>query len=149
IKSRISLLYCPYRIHKFFALYRIRREDFNIYVAGVTQKIMESSLVEHAKELQRFRYLPSTKIDKEETAREIAATHRVKEGLVCVLQCVEPCWTFNVVKGVYPVPVIRGEPGRCSQLYHYYIHPKFGWMYVRLQPWFHFEIQVGINVRNC
>jgi len=147
-KGRLVQLYFPDAMHKFFALNRIRREDFRIYVAGVTTKIMAASLIAKAKELQRFRYLPSTNIDKEETAREIAAKHRVKEGLVCVLQCVEPCWTFNVIKDVCRVPVIRGEPGRCSHLYHYYIHPKLGWMYVRLQSWFPFEIQVGINGRE-
>ena len=147
-RGRLTHLYFPDGMHKFFALNGIRREDFKIYVAGVTKKIMESSLVEHAKKLQRFRYLRSTKIDKDETAREIAAKHDVKEGLVCVLQCVEPCWTFDLKQGPWPNPVIRGEPGRCSQLYHYYIHPKFGWMYVRLQTWFPFEIQVGLNGRE-
>jgi hypothetical protein len=33
-------------------------------------------------------------------------------------------------------------------LYHYYIHPQFGWMYLRLQTWFPFEIQIGINGRE-
>jgi hypothetical protein len=147
-KGRLVHLYFPDAMHKFFALNRIRREDFKTYVAGITKRIMAASLIAKAKELQRFRYLRSTNIDKEETAREIAALHRVKEGLVCVLQCVEPCWTFDVVKDVCPVPLIRGVEGRCSQLYHYYIHPKFGWMYVRLQTWFPFEIQVGINGRE-
>jgi hypothetical protein len=147
-KGRLRQLYIPNGMHKFFALNGIRREDFQTYVAGVTKKIIASSLVEHAKKLERFRYLGSTNIDKEKTAREIAAKHRVKEGLVCVLQCVEPCWTFKLVDGPWPSPVIRGDPGRCSQLYHYYIHPKFGWMYVRLQTWFPFEIQVGLNGRE-
>ena len=43
---------------------------------------------------------------------------------------------------------IRGEPGRCSHLYHYYLHPQFGWLYVRLQTWFPFEIQVYLNGRE-
>ena len=33
-------------------------------------------------------------------------------------------------------------------LYHYYQHPTFGWLYVRLQTWFPFEIQVGLNGRD-
>jgi hypothetical protein len=147
-KGRLAQLYFPDGMHKFFALNGIRREDFQMYVSGVTKKIMEASLIAQAKELGRFCYLPSTNIDKEETARAIAAKHRVKEGLVCVLQCVEPCWTFKLSDGPWPVPVIRGERGRCSQLYHYYLHPKFGWMYVRLQTWFPFEIQVGLNGRE-
>ena len=44
--------------------------------------------------------------------------------------------------------VVRGEHGKCSHLYHYFIHPTFGWLYVRLQTWFPFEMQVGINGRE-
>jgi hypothetical protein len=43
---------------------------------------------------------------------------------------------------------IRGELGKCKFLYHYYQHPSFGWLYVRLQTWFPFEIQVGLNGRK-
>jgi hypothetical protein len=43
---------------------------------------------------------------------------------------------------------IVGEPGKCSMLYHYFRHPLFGWMYVRLQTWFPFEVQIGINGRE-
>jgi hypothetical protein len=30
-------------------------------------------------------------------------------------------------------------------MYHYQIHPQVGWMYARIQTWFPFLIQVGIN----
>jgi len=147
-KGKLRNLYMPEGMHIFFAKNRIWREDFNSYVAGVTKKIMEAPLIVQAKESQRFRYLNSTNTDKEEVAREIAGQHRVKQGPVCVLQCVEPCWTFDTVKDKKGTPVIRGKPGRCSHLYHYYIHPKFGWMYLRLQTWFPFEIQIGMNGRE-
>jgi hypothetical protein len=147
-KGKLRFLYSPEGMHIFFAKNRLRREDFRTYVAGVTKKIMAASLIAHAKDLKRFRYARSTNEDKEAIAREFAAEHRVKQGLVCVLQCVEPCWTFDTFTDQGGTPVIRGEPGRCSHLYHYHIHPKFGWMYVRLQTWFPFEIQVGINGRE-
>jgi hypothetical protein len=147
-KGKLRQLYSPEGMHCFFSKNRLRREEFRTYVAGVTKKIMAASLVAHAKDLGRFRYVPSTNADKEAIAREIAAEHRVKQGLVCVLKCVEPCWTFDTFTDRRGTPVIRGEPGRCSHLYHYHIHPKFGWMYVRLQTWFPFEIQIGINGRE-
>ena len=109
---------------------------------------MAASLVAKAKELDRFRYLNSSKTDKEQIAREIARQHDVREGLVCVLQCIEPCWTFDTAKIPDKSLIIRGERGKCSHLYHYYIHPQFGWMYVRLQTWFPFEFQIGINGRE-
>jgi hypothetical protein len=36
----------------------------------------------------------------------------------------------------------------CHVLYHYMIHPELGWMYARLQTWFPFQIQVGLNGRE-
>src|SRR5438128_10650595 len=51
----------------------------------------------------------------------------------------------NSVNGVLKV---QGERGKCSFLYHYYLHPQFGWMFVRLQTWFPFEIQFYVNGRD-
>jgi hypothetical protein len=147
-KGKLQRLYRPEGMYTLLKLHDIPSSDFKSYAAGITTKLLTGPLVLQAKELQRFRYLNSSKVDKEETAREFAAQHQVKEGLVCVLQCVEPCWTFQKRKNALDCWEIRGESGRCSHLYHYFIHPRFGWMYVRLQTWFPFEIQVGLNGRE-
>src|SRR5580658_2417826 len=42
--------------------------------------------------------------------------------------------------------VRRNRP--CHVLYHYMIHPELGWMYARVQTWFPFQIQVGLNGRE-
>jgi hypothetical protein len=76
-------------------------------VAQVTKQVMEASLVPEAKKLQRYRYLNSSGIDKDKTARQIAAEQGVQQGLVCVLQCVEPCWTFDVVRGGCVSTILR------------------------------------------
>jgi hypothetical protein len=147
-KGRLQRLYMPEGMHTLLALNHVPRCEFKTYAAGIRSKLLGASLVWQAKECQRFRYLRSSKVSKEEVAREIAAEHQVKEGLVCVLQCLEPCCTFENRKNDEGFWEVRCESGKCSQLYHYYIHPKFGWMYVRLQTWFPFEIQVGINGRE-
>jgi hypothetical protein len=147
-RGKLVQLYYPNGMNTLLGLNHVRHSEFKSYAAGVRTKLLASSLVEQAKKLQRFRYLNSSSLSKEAVAREIAVEHQVKEGLVCVLQCVEPCWTFNTRKNAEECWEVRGEHGKCSQLYHYYIHPKFGWLYVRLQTWFPFEIQVGINGRE-
>jgi hypothetical protein len=148
LKGKLPQLYGPNGMHAYCGRNRIRREDFKIHADGVTKKLLGASLVCEAKRLNRYLYLNSSKADKEKVAREFAAKHRVEQGLVCVLQCVEPCWTFDIAENAKGTPTIVGERGKCSHLYHYYIDPKFGWMYVRLQTWFPFEIQVGINGRE-
>jgi hypothetical protein len=147
-KGKLVQLYCPDGMHTLLALNHVQRSEFKRYAAGVTTKLQAASLLAQSKEQGCYRYLNSSKVSKEESAREFAAQQQVQEGLVCVLQCVEPCWTFDKVKNAEGCWEIRGEQGKCSHLYHYYLHPLFGWMYVRLQTWFPFEIQVGINGRE-
>jgi len=147
-KGKLTRLYAPEGMHLLLGLNRVPRSDFKRYAAAVRSKLLAASLVDRAKELQRFRYLNSSNVSKMDLAKEIAAQHHVQEGLVCVFQCLEPCWTFDTRKNAEGFWEVRGEPGKCSHLYHYYIHPQFGWMYVRLQTWFPFEIQVGINGRE-
>ncbi len=42
--------------------------------------------------------------------------------------------------------VARVRP--CQVLYQYQLHPEVGWMYARIQTWFPFNVQVGINGRE-
>src|SRR5688572_14870158 len=126
---------------------RVPFHHFKRYAAEVTAQVVQAAGVCQAKAQGRYRYLNSSKIDKEQVAREFAATRHGRTGLVCVLQCVEPCWTFDWAKTADGC-TIRGEPGKCSHLYHYFLHPTFGWLYVRLQTWFPFDIQVGLNGRE-
>jgi len=147
-KGKLRELYAPHGMNILLGVNHVRRGQFKAYAAEITQKVMAASLVAKAKELDRYRYLNSSNTDKEKLAREIAQRHDVRQGLVCVLHCVEPCWTFDTKKMPDGSLTIRGERGKCSHLYHYYIHPLFGWMYVRLQTWFPFEFQIGINGRE-
>jgi hypothetical protein len=147
-KGKLRQLYAPDGMHCLLGVNHIPRSDFKAYARNLTAKVLDASLTAHGRELDRYRYLRSSSTDKEQLARAIAAEHGVREGLVCVLQCVEPCWTFDKATNVDGLPIIRGEKGKCSNLYHYYLHPQIGWMYVRLQTWLPFEIQVGINGRE-
>ncbi|MBK8979936.1 MAG: hypothetical protein IPM29_28900 [Planctomycetes bacterium] len=73
----------------------------------------------------------------------------VDEGLICVLSCVEPCTTFNLFRSRETKRrEFRRQPGKCQHLYHYFLHPRFGLMHVRLQTWFPFTVQVCMNGRE-
>ena len=43
-------------------------------------------------------YLASSAGSKEDLARQVAARDAVSAGLVCVLTCVEPCWTYQIFR---------------------------------------------------
>jgi hypothetical protein len=147
VRGRLCPLYAPEGMNVYLRINHVLRKEFEEHAEAVTKEVLQASLIEHAKKLDRYKYLNSTKIDKDEVARRYARRHRVSEGLVCVLQCVEPCWSYTLEsrKGMLTV---QGKPRKCSHLYHYYVHPQFGWMFVRLQTWFPFEMQVYVNGRE-
>ena len=64
-------------------------------------------------------------------------------GWVCALSILEPSPSFDH-RGMHMVARVRP----CQVLYHYQIHPEVGWMYARIQTWFPFRIQVGLNGRE-
>jgi hypothetical protein len=146
-KGRLPQLYSPQGMNCYASANHVRLLDFKAHAKEVTRQVLAASLVESAKAAERFQYLGSSRASKDETARAILKRHPLAEGLAAVLQCVEPCWTFDT-KSIDGRLTICGEPGKCSALYHYWQHPRFGWMYVRLQTWFPFEVQIGLNGRE-
>jgi hypothetical protein len=146
-KGRLPQLYSPQGMNCYASANHVRRLDFKAHAKEVTRQVLAASLVQSAKAADRFQYLGSSRASKDEVARAILQRHPVAEGLAAVLQCVEPCWTFDT-HSVDGRLTIRGEPGKCSALYHYFQHPRFGWMYLRLQTWFPFEVQIGLNGRE-
>ena len=148
LKGKLCALYSPEGMGILLHANHVAHKEFKQYAKVVTARVVETSGVTQAKARGRYRYLNSSKIDKEQAAREFAPTRDRKTGLVCVLGCVEPCWTFDWATERDGSSTIRREPGKCLHLYHYYQHPTFGWLYVRLQTWFPFEIQVGLNGRE-
>jgi hypothetical protein len=88
-------------------------------------------------------YLREAGVDKDEYARRVAAERGIRTGPVCVLSVLEPCPTFEYVQSKI---VRRKRP--CHVLYHYGWDERLGWMYARIQTWFPFHIQIGINGRE-
>jgi hypothetical protein len=94
-------------------------------------------------------YLPSSAISKEEQAMAIAQRDGIKEGLVCLLSCVEPCYSAGIRRNrqTRMLDLIFTQR-KCKFLYVYLIHPAFGWMHIRIQSWIPFDVQVYINGRS-
>jgi hypothetical protein len=128
---------------------RVLYKDFQAYVQGKTRQLIEASLAEAQQQQRPIVYLPTSSISKEEEARKIASRDGIREGLVCVFKCVEPCWTFDLHRNRARQHLeLQGKKGKCQFLYHYYQHPDFGAMYGRIQTWFPFAIQIGLNGRE-
>jgi len=128
---------------------QILLKEFGSHVEQVSQRLKATSLAEATAAGRPVRYLASPKISKEDTARRIAAKDGITDGLVCVLTCVEPCRTFEIyrdrdTKHLQLQPRVR----KCLFLYHYTVHPVFGFLNARIQTWFPFSIQICLNGRE-
>ena len=124
-------------------------KEFGSHVEQVSRRLKTASLAEVVAAGRPVRYLASSADSKEDIARRIAAQDGVTAGPVCVLTCVEPCRSFEIyrnreTKHLELQPRVR----KCLFLYHYTIHPVFGFLNARIQTWFPFSIQICMNGRE-
>ena len=124
-------------------------KDFGAYGQQVTKRIRQLSHEIADRQNRPFLYVPSSQTNKEEIALRVLKEQPVKTGLICMLSCVEPCKSFQVVRYAETKKIqLRGRDRMCLHIYHYLIHPVFGFMNVRLQTWFPLRIQICINGRE-
>jgi hypothetical protein len=128
---------------------RIWSKDFAKHSENVTARVIEASL-RQAHELGReSRYINNSQVRKDDIAREIAARDHIKSGLICVLRSLDPCMSVQMHwNRDSRESEIRFRKRKCLHLYHYQIHPVFGFMHARIQTWFPFRVYVCINGRE-
>jgi hypothetical protein len=118
-------------------------KDYLDHVKRVSQQVKRESEKVFEQQGRAVLYLRDSGADKDKIAREIAGKNGVQDGLVCAISTVEPSLSFEH-RGTHMVRRMRP----CQVVYHYQIDAEVGWMYARLQTWFPFHIQVGINGRE-
>jgi hypothetical protein len=128
---------------------RVLLKDFGKHANAMTRQLTDASTA-LAKRLGRPQhYLRSAAANKEKIARDIAAADHIERGLICILSAVEPCMSYDIVRdGANKRIEIEPRWRKCKFLYHYQIHPRFGFMHARIQTWFPFAIQVCLNGRE-
>jgi hypothetical protein len=136
-------------LHNYLWFRRIPFKDFAAHSEEVTARLEEASLQQARQQGREIRYLNSAQHSKEDIARAIAARDRIKNGLICVLRSVDPCMSFQVNRNRQTHKLeLRYRQRKCLHLYHYQIHPVFGFMHARIQTWFPFRVHVCINGRE-
>jgi len=123
--------------------------DYEAHVQQMTELLVNNSLAEAKRDGVPIPYLDSSRVSKEDIARHIAAERRIRQGPVCVIRIVEPCWTFDMYRNRETQRrELVARPRKCLHLYHYQIHPVFGFMNARIETWFPFNVQVCVNGRE-
>ena len=143
LRGTLRSLYQPSVLLRYLYVCQVLLKGFKNYSTNLTRRILERAEQLAKKANRPWVYLNSTRISKEEVARRIAREDPVAQGLVAILRCVEPCQTYEI-HGRQPVLT----PGRCMHVYFYQQHPVFGFMHLRLQTWFPFQIEICLNGRE-
>lgn len=154
-KGHLTKFYPNGAFARFLNRQGVLLKDFKPYVESISQQIKQ-----HAEQLAHqagrpFQYLASPMTakngsGKEVLAQQMAAKDQVKEGLVCVFSTLEPCSTFTVRGNhqSHKLEVVRRR-SKCLHFYFYYLDAELGFIHIRLQSWFPFQVQVYVNGREC
>ena len=123
--------------------------DFAKYATWSSGQLREAAEKIAQRAGRPWQYLANPGVNKEAVAREILQRDGVREGLICTLSAVEPCWSFRLVQKKDGEGIAMQRAYRkCLHLYQYPIHPIFGFMHLRLQTWMPFNLHLCINGRE-
>ena len=128
---------------------RVLLKDFASHAEALTRQLKEASEALAERTNRPIRYLPSSASSKDDIARKIARADGITEGLICILTAVEPCLSYEIVRDRDSKRLeLAPRHRKCLHLYHYHMHPTFGFMHARIQTWFPFSIQICLNGRE-
>jgi hypothetical protein len=130
----------------FLRIVGVKLAEFGQWVEQTTAGIRQATERVTREAGRPLQYVSNPRASKEEIARRIAAADGIEQGLICVLSCVEPCFSYSVFgRGS---PQLRAGMRRCLHYYHYLIDPYFGFMHVRVQSWMPMAMHVCVNGRE-
>lgn len=93
--------------------------------------------------------LASSRIRKEELAHRQQAESGITEGVIGAWSCVEAGQSYRACfDRELGFPQLRWSEIRCKHLYVYLDHAEYGFMSLRIQTWFPYQIQIALNGRE-
>jgi hypothetical protein len=148
-RGTIRWLTKPSGMMHFLWKQQVLLKDFVGFAKETTARL-RTALEAAALEQQRpVEYLASSRLSKEQRAQQIAARDGIREGLVAVFKCVEPCLVYRVAGDrVRQKLYLKLEHSKCLHYYHYYQDQQRGWLHTRQQTWFPFTTFVCLNGRE-
>lgn len=148
-RGHLRTLMNPHGMNLYCWTNDVRFTDFKAHAQECTEQLMAATLAEAKRRDRPVEYLPSAAVRKEDLARALAKRDGITRGLVGVFTALEPCRSYSVRgNGGTKRLELRREVRKCLHVYHYYQHPLCGLMYARVQTWFPFTVQVGLNGRE-
>ena len=122
---------------------KIPRKNFIPMVQTLSQQLVEHARKTAEAQGAEYRYFQG-KVNKEKLIDRIARERGHPDGLLAVLCVQETCRTVKLYYAEKR-PWLRFTKRPQRVLYWYFLDPVFGRVYVRIQTWFPFTIQIYIN----
>ncbi len=148
-RATLGMLFEPAIMGQYLARQNVLLKDFKTYALRLTERLKATALRAAAAAHRPEQYLPSPRTSKEDLARTIAQRDRIRAGLIVLFSTVEPCLSYSVRgnRAAKKLELVL-ETRKCLHLYHYFMHPDFGLMHVRVQTWFPFTVDVCLHGRE-
>jgi len=146
IRGYIRDFHIDRRFYYFLNMEGCLLKDYKEYVIKKSEEIKKlvEKTVQETKCYKEF--IASPKEDKGEIAKRILLENSEKEGLLCILSEVEPCYAMTIRKNKESGRLEkRWEMRKCTHHYFYYNDREFGLMYVKVQSWLPYTIKISIN----
>lgn len=150
-RGYLRTLYSPEAFRCFLFNQGVLLKDFKPYVQQATATLKTHAQRMAAEADRPYQYLQQATTkrhgrSKEEVARDIAVRDDVTHGLVCVLATPELCTSVTVRhdRATSRMQVVRKQT-KCDHLYYYFIDEELGWLHVKIQTWFPFDVQIWVN----
>ncbi len=123
-------------------------KDFKVHATSLSSTISKQSKESVLNQGKPFDYLSKASTNKKEIAEKLLNQDATK-GLLCGFSAVEPCNSYLVHgdKASHKL-ILEKKPRKCLHVYYYINHAVFGFMHVRLQTWYPFQVQVYVNGRE-
>lgn len=141
-QANIRVFFNPKSMEDYLLVCKVLFKDFKAFALGWTERIKTAAYEAAERAGRPVTYLQDASASKEELARQLAQKDQVRQGLIGVFSAVEPCWSYSVRgdRRSRHIHLVM-ERRKCTHLYHYYQHPQFGLMHVRVQTWFLFRFR--------
>ena len=149
LRGCLRQLYCSTVMEAYLSAQHILLKQFGALVQTIRQQVKKATEGLAQKLGRPVVYRNSSARSKESLAREIACRDGIQEGLIAVLSCVEPCRSY-ALRGNAQTKLLELhlEWRKCLHFYFYFEHAKFGFMHLRLQSWFPFQVELCLNGRH-
>ena len=141
---------CNYRQFLYYLIQNnIKLKDFGKFAEDQTKSLCDNIEIYIKGNNIDLQYLNSGKIDKNEIARQNFSKDESRTGLITAFSAIEMCNTMTVKPNRESQKLeVTSRPTKCKHYYLYYNDIEFGLMFLKIQTWFPYNVQIYINGRE-